>query len=136
MRSGGFVGRIVEPTDPDYDTARVGWNGAIDRTPSAVAFATDADDVAAAIRAARATGTAFTIRAGGHSVSGRSVRDGAVCIDIRALSSVHVDPERRIVRVGGGTLLAELDAATQEHGLAVPASRAAPPTTASNPQDR
>ena len=123
MRSGGFVGRIVEPTDPDYDTARVGWNGAIDRTPSAVAFATDADDVAAAIRAARATGTAFTIRAGGHSVSGRSVRDGAVCIDIRALSSVHVDPERRIVRVGGGTLLAELDAATQAHGLAVPAGQ-------------
>src|SRR4051794_27106771 len=123
IRGGGFVGRIVEPTDPDYDTARAGWNGAIDRRPSAVAFATHADDVAAAIRAARATRTPFTIRAGGHSVSGRSVRDGALCIDIGALSAVDVDPDRRIVRVGGGTLLAELDAATQEHGIAVPAGQ-------------
>ena len=121
LRAGGFVGRLVEPADPDYDQARRGWNGAIDRRPAAVAYASDADDVAAAIGAARVAGLAFTIRAGGHSISGRSVRDGALCIDLRALSTVDVDPGRGVVRVGGGALLSELDAATQEHGLAVPA---------------
>src|SRR3954468_10197748 len=120
LRAGGFVGRVVEPGDADYDEARAGWNGAIDRRPAAVAYASDADDVAAAIRAARAAQLPFTIRAGAHSVSGRSVRDGALCIDLRALNGVEVDPQRRIVRVGGGALLGELDAATQEHGLAVP----------------
>ena len=123
LGAAGFVGRLVQPDDPAYDAARAGWNGAIDRCPAAVAYAGDADDVAAAVRAAREAGLAFTIRAGGHSVSGRSVRDGALCIDVRALRSVHVDPERRVVRVGGGALLGELDAATQQHGLAVPAGQ-------------
>jgi FAD/FMN-containing dehydrogenase len=123
LRDHGFVGCIVEPGDVDYDQARAGWNGAIDRLPAAIAQATDADDVAAAIRGANALAVPFTIRAGGHSVSGRSVRDGALCIDIRALNAVEVDPERRVVRVGGGALLGEVDAATQEHGLAVPAGQ-------------
>jgi FAD/FMN-containing dehydrogenase len=123
LQAGGFVGRLVEPADADYDDARAGWNGAIDRHPAAVAYASDAVDVAAAVRAARAAGLDFTIRAGGHSVSGRSVRDGALCIDLRALNDVDVDAERAVVRVGGGALLSELDAATQEHGLAVPAGQ-------------
>ncbi len=123
LRTAGFVGRVVDAGDPDYDSARAGWNGAIDRRPAAVAYATDTDDVAAAIRAARASGLKFTIRSGGHSVSGRSVKDDALCIELRALNSVHVDPETETVRVGGGALLSELDAATQEHGLAVPAGQ-------------
>ena len=120
LRAAGFVGRLIERGDVDYDSARFGWNGAVDRYPAAIAFAGDADDVAAAILAARGAGLPFTIRAGGHSVSGRSLRDGAVCIDLRALNGVEVDASRAVVRVGGGALLAELDAATQEHGLAVP----------------
>jgi FAD/FMN-containing dehydrogenase len=123
LRAGGFTGRLVEPGDDGYDAARAGWNGAIDRRPAAVAHACDADDVAAAIRGARSLGVPFTIRAGGHSVSGRSVRDGALCIDLRALDRVEVDPVHAVVRVGGGALLSELDAATQEHGLAVPAGQ-------------
>src|SRR5918996_1515211 len=117
LRAGGFVGRVFEPDDP----GRLGWNGAIDRRPAAVACATDADDVSAAITAARSVGLPFTIRGGGHSVSGRSVRDGALCIDLREMNGVEVQPD--LVRVGGGTLLGELDAATQEHGLAVPAGQ-------------
>jgi len=123
LHARGFVGRVLEPSDPDYDGARTGWNAAIDRRPAAVAYATDADDVQAAVAAARAAGLPFTIRAGAHSVSGRSVRDGALCIDLRALNGVVVDPDRAVVRVGGGALLGELDAATQEHGLAVPAGQ-------------
>jgi FAD/FMN-containing dehydrogenase len=120
LRAAGFVGCIVEPQHPDYDQARASWNGAVDRRPAAVAYAGDADDVAAAIGAARALALPFTIRAGGHSVAGRSVRDGALCVDVRGLNRIEVDPERAIVRAGGGALLSELDAATQEHGLAVP----------------
>jgi FAD/FMN-containing dehydrogenase len=123
LRTHGFVGRVVEPEHPDYDECRAGWNGAIDRRPGAVAYATDADDVAAAVRAATETGFPFTVRSGAHSISGRSVRDGALCLDLRSLNAVSVDPQTRTVRVGGGALLSELDTATQAHGLAVPAGQ-------------
>jgi FAD/FMN-containing dehydrogenase len=123
LRAEGFTARLLEPGDIGYDAARRGWNGAVDRRPAAVACAADAEDVAAAVRAARTTRTALTVRAGGHSVSGRSVHDGALCIDLRGLNGVEVDAPARLVRVGGGALLAELDAATQRHGLAVPAGQ-------------
>ena len=70
LRDAGFTGRVTEPGDAGYDDARKVFNGVIDRHPAAVAHATDAEDVAAAIRAARAAGLAFTVRAGGHSISG------------------------------------------------------------------
>jgi len=123
LHAAGFVGRVVEPGDADYDAARAVFNGAVDARPAAVACATDAEDVAAAVRGARAAGMPFTIRAGGHSITGRSVRDGALCIDLRAMRAIRVDPERALVRVGAGALLGELDVATQEHGLAVPAGQ-------------
>jgi FAD/FMN-containing dehydrogenase len=111
LRTQGFVGRVVEPGQPDYDECRAGWNGAIDRMPGAVAYATDADDVAAAVRAATENGFPVT------------VRSGALCLDLRALNAVNVDTQTGSVRVGGGALLSELDAETQAHGLAVPAGQ-------------
>lgn len=87
LRAAGFVGRLVEPADAGYDAARATWNGAVDRRPAAVAYASDADDVAAAVCACRTLGLPLTVRSGGHSVSGRSVRDGALCIDLRRTST-------------------------------------------------
>ena len=115
LRDAGFTGRITEPGDPDFDDARKVFNGAIDRRPAAVAHASDAEDVAAAIRAARAAGLDFTIRAGGHSISGRSIRDGALCIDLRGLNAVRVDPATALVRVGGAAEFrpAVVEAATE-----------------------
>jgi FAD/FMN-containing dehydrogenase len=123
LRGHGFTGRLALPGDLDYDDARACFNGEVDRRPAAVARALDAEDVAAAVRFCRASGTDLTVRGGGHSISGRSLRDGALCIDLRAMREVDVDPATRRVRVGGGALLGELDAATQEHGLAVPAGQ-------------
>jgi hypothetical protein len=29
LRAEGFIGRLVEPADADYDAARAGWNGCL-----------------------------------------------------------------------------------------------------------
>ena len=41
-------------------------------------------------------------------------------IDLGAMCDVHVDPAARRAVCGGGTRWSQLDAATQEHGLAAP----------------
>ena len=102
----------------DYERLRKVWNGAIDRYPAAIARCVDAEDVRAAVEFAARTGIALTVRGGGHNVAGLAVRDGALMLDLGAMNRVDVDPVSRTVRVEGGALWRDVDAATQPHGLA------------------
>jgi len=114
-------GQVLVPDDPDYDRAALIWNGAIGRSPAVVARCASAADVATALRWGQESGLEIAVRGGGHSVSGAAVIDGGLTIDLSELTAVVVDPVARRARCGGGATLAMLDAACQEHGLAVPA---------------
>jgi FAD/FMN-containing dehydrogenase len=122
-RIAAFAGRLISPSDPGYDAARAVFNGAIDRRPALIAQAIDAADVAAALRHGRDHDLPIAVRAGGHSGAGHSVNDGGLVIDVRALRRIEIDLARRTVRAGAGLTWAELDAATQAHGLAVTGGR-------------
>ena len=117
----GFKGALIGPGDKGYDAARAIWNAMHDRRPALIAQPRSAQDVAVAIGYARANHLVIAVRGGGHSMPGHSVCDGGLVIDLRALSHVHVDPRNKKATVGGGALLCEVDRATQQHGLVVPA---------------
>jgi FAD/FMN-containing dehydrogenase len=114
----GFSGTLVWPADAGYDAARAVWNGMIDRRPALIAYCANRDDVIQAVAFARTTGILTAVRGGGHNIAGSSLCDGGLVIDLSRMNGVTVDPERRSARAQGGALLADLDAATQVHGLA------------------
>ena len=60
------------------------------------------------------------MRGGGHNGGGLGTCDDGVVLDLSGLKGIEVDPEARTARVGGGCTWGEVDAATNEHGLATP----------------
>ncbi len=118
---GSFAGELVRVGDAGYDTHRRVWNGSIDRRPGLIARCTGVADVQVAVRFSRQRGLLTAVRGGGHSFPGLSTCDGGLLIDLGLMKEIRVNPEARTARVEPGTLLGELDAATQPFGLAVPA---------------
>ena len=116
----GFRGRLIGPSDKDYDEARALYNGMIDKRPMLIARCTDAADVVAAVNYGRENKLLLAIRGGGHSGPGLGSCDGGLVIDLSHMRSVRVDPSNRTVRVDPGCTAADLDHATHAFGLAVP----------------
>jgi FAD/FMN-containing dehydrogenase len=116
-------GRLMWPGDPGYDEARRVFNAIFDRRPALVVRCADSEDVVQGLAYARATGAEVTVYGGGHAVTGAAVADGAVCLDLRGMKGIDIDPVAQVARVDAGCTWGEFDAAAQEHGLAVTGGR-------------
>jgi FAD/FMN-containing dehydrogenase len=114
-----FEGSLLLPGDEGYDEARAIFNGEIDHRPALIARCQSAADVSAALVYAQQAGLDVGVRGGGHGYWGAAVPEAGVMIDLSGLNQVTVDSAAQRARCGGGATLADLDAATQEHGLAV-----------------
>src|SRR5688572_8600826 len=110
-----LTGTILRPGADGYDDARKVFNGMIDRRPAFIARCASTEDVVAAVRYARSRGLVISVYGGGHSVTGSAVCDDGVCIDLRPMNAIEVDPETRIVRTEAGANWGQFDAATTAH---------------------
>jgi FAD/FMN-containing dehydrogenase len=113
-------GDLIQPGDEGYDDARKVYNAMIDRHPALIARCADVADVIAAINFGRENNLLVSIRGGGHNAGGLGICDDGLVVDLSLIRYTHVDPETRIVRVGGGTTWGDVDHATHAFGLAVP----------------
>ena len=113
-------GQLVAPADEGYEQARAVYNAMIDKRPALIARPVDAADVSAAIQFARDHQLLLAVRGGGHNGGGLGTCDDGLVIDLSAIKAIHVDPEARTARVGGGCVWGEVDRATHAYGLATP----------------
>ena len=113
-------GRLVQPSDADYDDARAVWNGMVDRHPALIVQCAGVADVVTSVNFAREHDLLVAVRGGGHNAAGNAVCDDGLVIDLSLMKGVRVDPLARTVRAEGGVTIGELDHESQAFGLAVP----------------
>lgn len=113
-------GKVLLPADSAYEEARKIWNAMIDKRPAVIVRCATTSDVVRTVNFARDNGLLLAVRGGGHNIAGNALCDDGIVIDLSLMKAAQVDPEARRVTVEGGATLADLDAATQAHGLATP----------------
>ncbi|MFF3071766.1 FAD-binding oxidoreductase [Kitasatospora sp. NPDC057936] len=114
---------LLTPASPGYDRARRVRNARIDRRPALIARCADADDVTAALALARRRGLPVAVRGGGAHVAGWGTCDDGMVLDLSGMKRLEIDPDARLAIAEPGLTWGEFDAATQQHGLALPGPR-------------
>ena len=111
-------GRVIAPDDADYDKARTVFYGGIDRRPTVIVRAADPSDVSHVVSLAREANQELAVRSGGHSLSGLSVSDGGIVLDLSEMKELQIDVEGRTAWAETGLTTGEYTNAVGAHGLA------------------
>jgi FAD/FMN-containing dehydrogenase len=115
-----MIGEVIRPGDADYDRARRVWNAAIDRRPALIVRPRTADEVAVALGWARLHDLPVAVRAGGHSPAGSGVVEGGLVVDLRSMTQLTIDAERRVASAETGLVWEEFNARAGRSGLTTP----------------
>lgn len=114
----GITGRLITPETPEYERARLVFNRAFDQRPALIVRCASASDIGRALEFARSQKLPLAVRGGGHNRAGFGVCDGGVVIDLSDMNRVKVDAKNRVARAEAGSLVRDMDRATQRFGLA------------------
>jgi FAD binding domain-containing protein/berberine-like enzyme len=113
-----ITGHVITAEAPDYESSRLVFNRAFDQRPALIVRCGGTSDVARALDFAQSQNVPLAVRGGGHSRAGFGVCDGGVVMDLSGMKRVEVDADKRVARAEAGSLVRDLDEATQRFGLA------------------
>ena len=109
---------LVLPDDPRYDEARSSFNLLVDQRPAAVAFPSDARDVADAVAYAQGLGLRVAPQATAHNQAPLGDMEELLLVNVSRMQEIRVDPGARNVRVGAGVKWDRVAPRLSAHGLA------------------
>ncbi|MBC8120463.1 MAG: FAD-binding oxidoreductase [Gemmatimonadaceae bacterium] len=111
----GLQGRIVLPSDADYDDLRKPWLQVVDQHPALIVEAASVADIVAAVNFARTERLVLAVMSTGHGIAAPC--DNGLLLHLSKMKQISVDVARRVAQVLPGVTSDELLAATQPHGL-------------------
>jgi FAD/FMN-containing dehydrogenase len=111
-------GRVIGPSDDDYDSAREVFYGGIDKRPAAIARVASDEDIRRVVDVARDGELELAIRSGGHSLSGTCSSEGGIVLDLRDMKRLRIDASARTAGAEAGLTAAEYTVAAGAEGLA------------------
>ncbi|HXH62425.1 MAG TPA: FAD-binding oxidoreductase [Fimbriimonadaceae bacterium] len=124
MKKPQLTGRIITPTDPGWEEARIGfarWADYDQNIPVKIVFCQDTCDVQNAVRYARENSIPFRVRAGRHNYEAfSSLVEGGVIIDVSEMQSVKADAASAVAEIGAGIYMLEMFDQLGEVGLTLP----------------
>jgi len=116
-----FSNRIITPDDPRYEQSRSIANDAYNnRRPLAVVQVANAKEVTYLVNFARENNLNLAVRSGGHSLSGASIVDDGIVLDLSGMKKLEFNLEERIAWAETGLTAGEYTLAAAKYGLATP----------------
>jgi FAD binding domain/Berberine and berberine like len=116
--SSRFKGQVLMPDSPEYAQARTIFPGGFEQRPAVIIRVADAEDVKGVVCLAQETGLELAIRSGGHNLSGYSLTEGGIVLDLRNMKALHIDPMGRAAWAETGLTTGEYTTAADKYDLA------------------
>lgn len=125
-----FKGKVIAPGDPDFEKVAYGglWNKLHpSRLPQLICSVSTEEDVATAVKWAKANNLKVAIRGGGHNWCAPSLRNQGIMIDLTNLNKViSIDPQNKKAVMQPIISNLEVQAALKSHNLAYPSGHCPP----------
>jgi FAD/FMN-containing dehydrogenase len=114
--AGRVKGPVLVPGDSGYEAEVTPFNLSAQHTPAVAVGVVDVGDVSETVTWARTHGLTVAVQATGHGATVSFT--GGVLISTRRMQALHIDPERRLARIGAGVKWRAVIDAAAPYGLA------------------